>query len=229
LPLFLQRFIMNYERVRTTVTEMITEKIVEGLKKGEIDAGLLVTPLDERGIREQPLFHEEFVAYVSVHDQTFKKKFLAPEDIDANKLWLLEEGHSGPTRKITPQGEFDSSRFKRFERSNITSFTLRNRMICFAKRRDATNLLLLALEFHILTMQMRPLSQLPGPRLGILNTRPEQPGFFVVHAGLFPVPSDKSRTFPSRHFSARHTVRPHAPFAGGITIVVLLKDPRRSK
>lgn len=93
LPLFLQRFIMNYERVRTTVTEMITEKIVEGLKKGEIDAGLLVTPLDERGIREQPLFHEEFVAYVSVHDQTFKKKLLAPEDIDANKLWLLEEGH----------------------------------------------------------------------------------------------------------------------------------------
>jgi LysR family hydrogen peroxide-inducible transcriptional activator len=93
LPLFLQRFIMNYERVRTTVTEMITEKIVEGLKKGEIDAGLLVTPLDVRGLREQPLFHEEFVAYVSVHDQTFKKKFLAPEDIDANKLWLLEEGH----------------------------------------------------------------------------------------------------------------------------------------
>ena len=93
LPLFLQRFIMNYEHVRTSVTEMITEEIVEGLKKGKLDAGLLVTPLDERGIKEQPLFHEEFVAYVSTHDRTFKKKYLVPEDIDANKLWLLEEGH----------------------------------------------------------------------------------------------------------------------------------------
>jgi LysR family hydrogen peroxide-inducible transcriptional activator len=93
LPLFLQRFIMNYERVRTSVTEMITEEIIDGLKKGKLDAGLLVTPLDERGIRELPLFHEEFVAYVSGQDQVFKKRVLAPEDIDANKLWLLEEGH----------------------------------------------------------------------------------------------------------------------------------------
>jgi LysR family hydrogen peroxide-inducible transcriptional activator len=93
LPLFLQRFIMNYERVRTSVREMITEEIVEGLKKGKLDAGLLVTPLNERGIREQPLFHEEFVAYVSVNDRSFRKKFLVPEDIDASKLWLLEEGH----------------------------------------------------------------------------------------------------------------------------------------
>ena len=93
LPLFLQRFIMNYERVRTSVTEMITEEIIEGLRKGKLDAGLLVTPLHARGISEQPLFHEEFVAYVSAHDQTFKKKYLAPEDIDASKLWLLEEGH----------------------------------------------------------------------------------------------------------------------------------------
>lgn len=93
LPLFLQRFIMNYERVWTSVTEMITEEIVDGLKKGKLDAGLLVTPLDERAIKELPLFHEEFVAYVSARDQTYKKKYLVPEDIDASKLWLLEEGH----------------------------------------------------------------------------------------------------------------------------------------
>ena len=93
LPLFLQNFVRIYKQVRITVTESLTEEILEGLKKGKIDAGLLVTPLHEKSIQITPLFYEEFVAYVSIHEEAYKRKYLDPTKIDASKLWLLEEGH----------------------------------------------------------------------------------------------------------------------------------------
>ena len=93
LPLFLKDFVRIYKQVRITVTELLTEEILEGLKKGKIDAGLLVTPLHDKSIQINPLFYEEFVAYVSIHEEAYKRKHLDPKKIDASKLWLLEEGH----------------------------------------------------------------------------------------------------------------------------------------
>src|SRR5687768_8393452 len=65
LPMFLQPFLTAYPGIRIRVKEMTTDIIVEKLKAGRIDVGLLVTPLQDNGIREHPLFYEELVAYVS--------------------------------------------------------------------------------------------------------------------------------------------------------------------
>jgi LysR family transcriptional regulator, hydrogen peroxide-inducible genes activator len=93
LPLFIKRFIKKYPLVKLIVSEMITEQIIEQLKKGSIDAGLLVTPLHEKSIKEMPLFYESFLAYVSEKEKTYSKKYLLPADINPDNLWLLEEGH----------------------------------------------------------------------------------------------------------------------------------------
>ena len=93
LPLFIQKFIRKYPLVKLTVTELTTELIITKLKEGKIDVGILVTPLDEQGIKEQPLFYEEMVAYVSKKDKAFQKTYMLAQDIDPNHLWLLEEGH----------------------------------------------------------------------------------------------------------------------------------------
>jgi LysR family transcriptional regulator, hydrogen peroxide-inducible genes activator len=93
LPLFLQNFIHSYKRVRISITELLTDEIVEQLKNGKLDAGLLVAPLKDKSILEHRLFYEEFIAYVSGNDAAYKKKYIAPDDIDPGKLWLLEEGH----------------------------------------------------------------------------------------------------------------------------------------
>ncbi len=93
LPLFLHRFVRIYKMVRVTVKELLTEEIIDGLKKGKFDIGLLVTPVHDKSIHEDPLFYEEFIAYVSIHDASYKRKHLNPAKIDASKLWLLEEGH----------------------------------------------------------------------------------------------------------------------------------------
>src|SRR5450631_859195 len=65
LPLFVQSFTKKFPQVKLVVNEIMTEHIIQRLREGSIDAGLLVTPLQEKGIREHVLFYEELVAYVS--------------------------------------------------------------------------------------------------------------------------------------------------------------------
>ena len=93
LPLFLQPFLLKYPDIKVRVKEMTTDIIVEKLKSGKIDAGLLVTPLLDNSIKEYPLFYEELIAYVSKKNAAYKKTYVLPDDIDLKELWLLEEGH----------------------------------------------------------------------------------------------------------------------------------------
>ena len=90
VPLFIRSFLNRYPGVRLKISELTTAQIISGLKKGELDAGILVTPLQNPSIREQPLFYEPFWVYSS---HVYKKQYLLPSDIDPNQLWLLEEGH----------------------------------------------------------------------------------------------------------------------------------------
>lgn len=93
LPLFVTSFTQKYPLVRLVVNELTTENIVSSLRSGKIDMGILVTPLQENGIKEHVLFYEELMAYVSRKNAAYKKTYMLPQDIDPNKLWLLEEGH----------------------------------------------------------------------------------------------------------------------------------------
>jgi LysR family hydrogen peroxide-inducible transcriptional activator len=83
----------KYPDVKIKVKEMATDVIIEQLKSGRIDAGLLVTPLQDISIMEYPLFYEELLAFVSKDNVAYKKSYVLPADIDLKELWLLEEGH----------------------------------------------------------------------------------------------------------------------------------------
>jgi LysR family transcriptional regulator, hydrogen peroxide-inducible genes activator len=93
LPLFITGFTKKYPLVKLVVSEITTELLIARLREGRIDAGILVTPLNENGIKEEPLFYEELMAYVSRKNEAYRKTYVLPQDIDPNKLWLLEEGH----------------------------------------------------------------------------------------------------------------------------------------
>ena len=93
LPLFIHQFIRKYKNVKLVVTELTTGNIIARLKDGRLDAGILVTPLQEAGISEHVLFYEEMMVYASPQNDMYGKKYVLAKDIDPNKLWLLEEGH----------------------------------------------------------------------------------------------------------------------------------------
>lgn len=93
LPLFIQNFYKKYPLIKLVVQELMTEYIVSRLREGRIDVGILVTPLQENGIKEHVLFYEELLAYVSRKNTAYKKTYVLAQDIDPEKLWLMEEGH----------------------------------------------------------------------------------------------------------------------------------------
>jgi LysR family hydrogen peroxide-inducible transcriptional activator len=93
LPLFVKTFNKKYPNVKLVVNEMMTEFIISRLREGRIDAGILVTPLQEAGIKEHVLFYEELLVYVSKKNGAYKKQYVLAQDLDPEKLWLMEEGH----------------------------------------------------------------------------------------------------------------------------------------
>jgi len=93
LPLFAANFENEYPSIRLLVQELQTERIIEKLRKDDLDIGLLVTPLDEQGISEMPLFLEPMLGYVGTDHRLSKKKTISLDDLDLDDTWLLSEGH----------------------------------------------------------------------------------------------------------------------------------------
>jgi LysR family hydrogen peroxide-inducible transcriptional activator len=93
IPLFLSFFLDNYPLVKLNLQEITTEDIIQRLRQGVIDCGILATPLSETDLYEQPLYYEAMVGYVSDNSDLSKNKALEAKSLDAEKLWILNEGH----------------------------------------------------------------------------------------------------------------------------------------
>ena len=94
LPHFLPPFLASYPDIKLIISELTTDQITEKLAKDQLDVGILATPLHKEGFQELSLFYEPFSVYVAnPESQALKKKYLLPEDLDLDHLWLLEEGH----------------------------------------------------------------------------------------------------------------------------------------
>jgi LysR family hydrogen peroxide-inducible transcriptional activator len=93
LPLFLKSFREKNPGLTLYIKEMLTEEIILGLKTGQLDIGLLATPLHEHKIAEHSLFCEELFAYANGYAQLADNRPIMLQEIDLSNLWLIEEGH----------------------------------------------------------------------------------------------------------------------------------------
>ena len=93
LPYFIGEFMGSYPAVSVQIQELVTEQIIERLRNGLIDVGLVVTPLAENGITEIPLFEEPFVVYAADSHPLALLKTIDPAKLQTAGLWLLTEGH----------------------------------------------------------------------------------------------------------------------------------------
>ncbi|MDF2156574.1 hydrogen peroxide-inducible genes activator [Algoriphagus sp. CAU 1675] len=93
LHLFIRKFLENYPHVKLEVQEMVTEEIVKKLKNDELDLGIVVTPLDEPGVLEKPMFYEKFYAYLSKNHPLLEQKEISVDKIKSNELWIMQQGH----------------------------------------------------------------------------------------------------------------------------------------
>lgn len=93
LPLFADAFSRAFPDVWLSVEEMTTEHIISALREESIDCGILATPLGEPQLNEHPLYKEPFVAYLSKKSPLWTKRSLKTEEINADDVWLLADGH----------------------------------------------------------------------------------------------------------------------------------------
>jgi len=93
VPRFINSFLKKYPLVQLSITEKLTETIIEQLKSNELDAGIFVTPWNDKAINVMPMFYEEFFVYVSPQHPLFKKKKLDFDDLLLEDVWLLDEGN----------------------------------------------------------------------------------------------------------------------------------------
>jgi len=123
LPLFLADFSKKYPKVSLSLQELETQQITEKLKKDELDAGLLVTPLLDEAIQETPLFYEPFWAYVADSHRLAKVKLIKGNELPLDEIWLLKEGHCFRDQVIQLCGRRRSNPEKtyslRFESGNL--------------------------------------------------------------------------------------------------------------
>ena len=91
IPLFAYELQKDHPLFTLEIHEMITNDIIHALRTGELDAGLISTPVNIQGIKSIPLFYELFYFYTS--EELTVGGELHLEDIDYSKLWLLNEGN----------------------------------------------------------------------------------------------------------------------------------------
>jgi len=93
LPLFLSRFANEHPQARLVIDERQTTSILDALRKGQLDVGILAGPLHEEDLEEITLFQEPFLAYFPPRHPLLKQKRIARKDLRKAPLWVLSEGH----------------------------------------------------------------------------------------------------------------------------------------
>lgn len=71
--------------------EAVTQKLIDDLAEGRLDAAIVALPVSEASLHEEPLFTEEFALVRPIGDKD--KPVPRPEILSQMRLLLLEEGH----------------------------------------------------------------------------------------------------------------------------------------
>lgn len=78
----------KYPNLELDITEITTSGILKNLKKGFIDVGIVSTPISNASeYEEEIMYYESLLVYGDVYN---RKKYLLPEELINEKVWLLE-------------------------------------------------------------------------------------------------------------------------------------------
>jgi len=91
LPMVMRDLTRAYPELEVRVRESITDKLLEELTQGRIDAAIVALPLSGRAFETRPLFSEEFLVVRPAAQAGAPAPDL--ESLTHERLLLLEEGH----------------------------------------------------------------------------------------------------------------------------------------
>jgi LysR family hydrogen peroxide-inducible transcriptional activator len=93
LPHLVSRLRATYPHLRLYLREEITERLLDHLHTGALDALLLSLPVPDGGLEVEALFHEPFVFACPAGDPLARKAHIRETDLQDAPVLLLEDGH----------------------------------------------------------------------------------------------------------------------------------------
>ncbi|MFN3612959.1 MAG: LysR substrate-binding domain-containing protein [Rubrimonas sp.] len=91
LPAIIQTLTARFPGLDLRPREAVTQKLVDDLIEGRLDAAIVALPISEPSLHEQPLFSEAFVLVRPLSDAD--RPAPEPQSLREMRLLLLEEGH----------------------------------------------------------------------------------------------------------------------------------------
>jgi len=93
LPRVAPRIHKALPRLELRLYEYQTMPMLEKLRAGEIDVGVLALPVDQEGLESRLLYEEPFMVALPEHHRLAKKTTIRVNDLQNETLLLLEDGH----------------------------------------------------------------------------------------------------------------------------------------
>ncbi len=93
LPLVARKLRKQLPRLKLLLYEHQTQPLLEKLRAGDIDVGILALPVPLDGLEARPLYGEDFTLAVPTTNALAKKSNVKIDDLTGETLLLLEDGH----------------------------------------------------------------------------------------------------------------------------------------
>lgn len=93
LPSLFRYMNEHHASVALHVEEARVETLKAKLNKAEIDVAILATPTDNDAFLEIPLYHENYVAYVSKDEPLYRHSEIDTATLTADNIWVLGESY----------------------------------------------------------------------------------------------------------------------------------------
>ena len=93
LPLAMRRLRKQLPRLKLMLYEYQTQPLLEKLRSGDIELGILALPVPMDGLESRQLYEEPFTIAVPNGSELAKKPNVKLEDLNGETVLLLEDGH----------------------------------------------------------------------------------------------------------------------------------------
>jgi Transcriptional regulator len=93
LPLVARKLRKQLPRLKLMLYEHQTQPLLDKLRAGDIDLGILALPVPLDGLEARPLYDENFTLAVPTNSPLAKKAGVKVDDLNGETLLLLEDGH----------------------------------------------------------------------------------------------------------------------------------------
>jgi LysR family hydrogen peroxide-inducible transcriptional activator len=93
LPVVTRKLRKQLPRLKLLLYEYQTQPLLEKLRAGDIDLGILALPVPLDGLEARPLYDEDFTLAVPSNSPLAKRSNVKLDDLTGETLLLLEDGH----------------------------------------------------------------------------------------------------------------------------------------